>query len=100
MSNQCMVEVRRFDDDVLVLIEDDYGKTFLSFHPEYFEENFGGESPVPLLRRVAETDEMDGAFWVDEDDSVVLECCSSLEVHGLTDEEFVFLRSEQDNPPW
>lgn len=96
MSNQCMVEVRRFDDDVLVLIEDNYGKTFLSFEPEYFEESFGGESPVPLLRRVWEVDEMDGSFWIDEDDRVVLDCCSSLEVHGLTDEVQVFLRSEQD----
>lgn len=97
MSNNCMVEVRRFDNDVLVLIEDNYAKTFLSFESDYFEENFGGENPVPLIRRVSETDEMDGSFWIDEDGSVVLECCSSLEVRGLTDEEFVFLRSEQDN---
>lgn len=93
MSNQCIVEVRRFDDDVLVLIEDAYGKTFLSFEPEYFEENFG--NPVELLRRVAETDEMDGTFFVDENGQVVLDCCSSVELHGLTDDVQVYLRSEQ-----
>lgn len=90
MSNPCIVEVRRFDDDVIILVEDDYGKTFLSFEPDYFEENFG--DVVSLLSRVAEIDEMDGSFWVDEDDNVVLECCSSLEVHGLTDEPFVYVR--------
>ena len=94
MSNQCIVEVRRFDDDVLVLIEDNYAKTFLSFEPQYFEENFG--TLPSLLGRIAETDEFNGTFWIDEDERVVLDCCSSLEVHGLTDEVQVFLRSEQD----
>jgi len=95
MSNQCIVEVRRFNDDVLVLVEDNYGKTFLLFEPEHFETTYPDH--VSLLARVAEVSEMDGTFLVDEDGKVVLDCCSSLEVHGFdTDNVFTYLRSEQE----
>jgi hypothetical protein len=97
MSNQCIIEVRHFDDDVLVLVEDGYGKTFLSFEPDYFDSQF---PDVPsLLRKIASTDEMDGAFWVEEDGNVVLECCSSLELHGFIpddDSVVIYLRSDQE----
>lgn len=88
-----MVEVRRFEDDVLVLVEDDYGKTFLSFEPEYFDEKF--DNPIDLLSRVSEIDEMDGSFSVVDGSRVVLDCCSSLELHGMTDEPIIYLRSDQ-----
>lgn len=86
MSNQCMIEVRHFDDDVLVLAEDNYGKTFRSYEPDYFAENF--HTPVDLLREVADNyDEMDGSFYVTPDtDEVVLETCSSLELYGFNDD--------------
>jgi hypothetical protein len=78
-----MVEVRYFDDDVLVLVEDNYGKTFRSFTPDEFLENFG--NVVDLLRYIAdECEEMNGSFYVTPDtDEVVLECASSLEVYGF-----------------
>jgi hypothetical protein len=83
MSNQCIVEVRHFDDDVLVLVEDNYGNTFRSYEPDYFAENFA--SVIELLRDIADNcDEMDGSFFVTPDtDEVMLECVSSLEVYGF-----------------
>lgn len=97
MSNQCMIEVRRFEDDVLVLIEDNYGKTFLSFEPDDFSESFPDH--VSLLNRVDEDGEMDGSFFIDEDGEVVLECCSSLELHGFNPDDdtvFTYFKSEQE----
>lgn len=84
MSNQCVVEVRTFDDDVLVLIEDNYGKTFMSYEPDEFDSKFHG-NVVELLREIAdECEEMDGSFFVTPDtDEVMLECASSLEVWGF-----------------
>jgi len=83
MSNSCTVEVRNFDDDVLVLVEDNYGKTFLSYEPSEFKQMF--PNVVDLLRVIAdECDEMDGAFYVEPDtDEIVLDTVSSLEVWGF-----------------
>lgn len=86
MSNQAIVEVRYFDDDVLVLVEDTYGKTFLSYEPDEFLEKF--PTVQDLLREVSWENVMDGSFYVDgEDNHVVLDACSSLEVHGFIDDE-------------
>lgn len=88
MSNQAIIDIRKFDDDVIVLAEDNYGKTFLSYEPEVF-----AEMTLPdLLSDVAATNEMAESFWVEESGEVVLECCTSLEVHGFDDEVQVFTR--------
>lgn len=88
MSNQAVVEVRRFDDDVLVLIEDNYGKTFLSYEPEEFSKRF--PTVQDLLHEVAGEDEMDGCFSIDiEDNHVELDACSNLEVHDFIEGEFI-----------
>lgn len=89
MSNQCMVDVRHFNDEVLVLVEDNYGKTFRSYDVEYFDF----ETVLDLLDEVEEYSEMDGAFWVEKDENdnplkVVCETCSSLEVYGFDPDEY------------
>jgi hypothetical protein len=100
MSNQCMVEVRHFADDVLVLVEDNYGKTFRSYDPDVFSIKF--KTVTDLLRDIADNyDELDGSFYVEPDtDEVVLECASSLEVYGFNGEStelnFNQLRNEDD----
>jgi len=82
MSNQVIVDIRHFDDDdVIVLAEDNYGKTFRSFTPEFYQ-NFSNVEE--LLHEIAGEPEMDGSFYIDlENFSVVCEACSSVEVHGF-----------------
>lgn len=99
MSNQCIVEVRHFPEEVIVLASDNYGKSYLTFDLDEFEDNYGNDI-VALLRRVSEIDEMYGTFIVDEDDRVLLDACSSLEITGLSDEPIIYLRSEQAVQLW
>lgn len=88
MSNQAIIEVRHENDDVLVLIEDNYGKTFQSYEPEEFSKRF--PTVQDLLREVSGEDVMDGCFYVDiEDNHVALEACSSVEVHDFVQGEFI-----------
>jgi len=93
MSNRVVVEVKRLDDEVLVLAYDNHGKTFLSYEPDYFEENF---STVPqLLKELNDEMAMEGAFFVGTDDEVVVESSASLEVHGFKDGDIeIYYRDE------
>lgn len=93
MSNQAIVEVRKTNEDVLVLAEDNYGKTFTVFELDEFYERF--PTVESLLEEVSCWDEMDGSFYI-EGDRVILDCCSSLEVSGFNDEVHTYLRSEQE----
>jgi len=81
MSNQVIIDIRHFSDDIIILAEDNYGKTFLSFTPDTYKKFSNVEE---LLYEVATTPEMDGSFYIDlEDFSVVCELCNSVEVHGF-----------------
>lgn len=95
MSNRAVIEVRHSNDDVLVLIEDDYMRTFNSYEPGCFEELFSNVKD--LIGAVGGMEEMEGCFYVTPEDEVVLESCTSLEVHGFyppghsqEDEVFVY----------
>lgn len=87
MSNQAIVDIRKFEDDVIVLVEDDYGKTFQSYEPD----SFNSMSLIDVLNDVSNMDEMDGFFSI-VDDEVVLDRASSLEVHGFDENVHVFTR--------
>lgn len=99
MSNQVIVDVRHNSDDVIVLAEDSYGKTFLSYTPEQYQEF---ETVKQLLSEICVEQPMEGSFYIDvEDSSVVCECCNSVEVHGFYppsderhDEVFVYTNDD------
>lgn len=103
MSNQVIVDVRHSGDDVVVLAEDNYGKTFLSYTPERYQKF---ETVEQLLSEISVEQPMEGSFYIDAgNSSVVCETCSSVEVHGFYppsderhDEVFVYTDDDGNDP--
>ena len=104
MSNPCMIEVRHFEDESLILVSDDYGKTFATFDLPDYDSHFS--DVYDLLEYVSQLDEMDGSFSVVESEdgtlSVELDACSSVEVYGFErgsdpgDLSFLLMRGDND----
>jgi len=85
MSNTATIEVRHSEGDALVLIEDNYDQTYLYYTPEVYARKF--PKIIDLLKVISNTSAMQGVFFIDYDkNTIVLETCNSVEVHGFDPE--------------
>jgi len=102
MSNQLFVEVVRTVDpystdnegEVIWIAYDGYGKTFASYGDKDiadFIERF--PTVYDLLSEVFAMDGMDGLGIVTEDNEILLDTCTSIEVHGYFPDGEVFVET-------
>jgi len=102
MSNQVIVEVVKTVDpystdnegEVIWIAYDSYGKTFQSYGDKDISEFIKRfPSVYDLLHDVLAMDGMEGSAIVTEDNEILFEACTSVEVHGYLPDGEVFVET-------